>query len=95
MRLRCDKNIASCNRKLRRKSQVRSVVEKRENGTYTLRLSLSDDMGSVMDLQLAIPREDMAKALGERFEKSPERIYSESWRSDVLRPEEEEEEKAE
>ena len=94
VRLRCDKNIASCNRSLRRKSQVRSGVEKRDNGTYTLRLSLSDDMGSVMDLQLAIPREDMAKALGQRFEKSPERIYSEIMRV-LMSSDPEDEEKAE
>ena len=34
-----------------------------DSGTYTVRLELSDDMGSVMDLRLAIPREDMAAML--------------------------------
>ena len=77
VRLRCDKNIASCNRSLRRKSQVRSGVEKRDNGTYTLRLSLSDDMGSVMDLKLMVVREDMARYLEKRFLDAPERMYSE------------------
>ncbi len=80
VRLRCDKNLASCNRKLRRKSQVRASYEKRENGTYTVALSLDDDMGSVLDLQLAIPREDMAAMLAERFQKNPERLYSEIMR---------------
>ena len=37
-------------------------------------------MGSVMELKLAIPREDMAKMLTERFQKSPERLYSEIMR---------------
>ena len=37
-------------------------------------------MGSVMELKLAIPREDMAKLLTERFRKSPERLYSEIMR---------------
>ena len=54
VRLRCDKNLAACNRHLRRKSQVKASTEKRPNGTYTVRLELSDDMGSVMDLRLAI-----------------------------------------
>ena len=80
VRLRCDKNLAKCNRKLRRKSQVRASTEKRENGTYTVNLALDDDMGSVMELKLAIPREDMAKMLTERFQKSPERLYSEIMR---------------
>jgi len=77
VRLRCDRNLDGCNRKLRRKSQVRSSSVRRENGTYTVNLSLSDDMGSVMDLNLMVVREDMARLLEERFRKSPERIYSE------------------
>ena len=77
VRLRCDKELSVCNRKLRRKSQVKADVSRRVNGTYTVTLSLSDDMGSVMDLQLAIPREDMASMLAKRFQKSPEKLYSE------------------
>ena len=80
VRLRCDKELADCNSKLRRKSQVKASVTKRPNGTYTAALELEDDMGSVMDLKLAIPREDMAKFLTERFRKSPERLYSEIMR---------------
>ena len=76
VRLRCDKNIAVWNRKLRRKSQVRATTERRENGTYTVRLSLDDDVGSVMDLKLMVVREDMAKVLSERFRKAPEKLYS-------------------
>ena len=93
VRLRCDKNLAACNRKLRRKSQVKAAVTKRPNGTYTAALELEDDMGSVMDLKLAIPREDMAKFLTERFRKSPERLYSEIMR--VLMSSDPEEEKSE
>ncbi|WP_295581935.1 DUF4364 family protein [uncultured Oscillibacter sp.] len=76
VRLRCDKNLSIWNRKLRRKSQVRAATEKRDNGTYTVRLSLDDDMGSVMDLQLMVVREDMAKVLSDRFRKEPEKLYS-------------------
>ena len=63
VRLRCDKNLAECNRRLRRKNQVQSSYQKRENGTYTVRFFLSDDMGSIMDLQLMATREDMALSL--------------------------------
>lgn len=76
VRLRCDKNIAIWNRKLRRKSQVRAAWDPRSNGTYTVRLNLDDDMGSVMDLRLMVVREDMAKVLAERFRKDPEKLYS-------------------
>lgn len=77
VRLRCDKNISACNRKLRRKSQVRTSCEKRPNGTYSVRLSLDDDMGSLMDLKLMVVREDMANILAERFRQAPEQTYSE------------------
>ncbi|MEG1658155.1 MAG: DUF4364 family protein [Oscillibacter sp.] len=76
VRLRCDKNLANCNRKLRRKTQVKASSAQRPNGTYTVSLSLSDDMGSVMDLNLMVVREDMATVLEDRFIKSPERLYS-------------------
>lgn len=75
VRLRCDKNVGECNRKLRRKSQVKASCEKRTNGTYTVSLSLDDDMGSVMDLKLMVAREDMAAVLADRFRNAPERIY--------------------
>ena len=63
VRLRCDKNLNACNRALRRKNQVKSSTEPRPNGTFTVSLSLDDDMGSVMDLRLAIPREEVVLAM--------------------------------
>lgn len=76
VRLKCDKNLAEWNRRLRRKSQVRSSVEQRPNGTWTARMILDDDIGNVMDLRVVAPRKDMAAALTEQFQKTPERIYS-------------------
>ena len=90
VRLRCDRNLAECNRRLRRKNQVQSSYQKRENGTYTVRFFLSDDMGSIMDLQLMATREDMARALRERFLKDPEKIYGQIMQL-LLRDEEGEE----
>lgn len=76
VRQRCDKNLADCNRRLRRKSQVQAASVRRPNGTWTVSLSLSDDMGSVMDLNLMMVQEDMARAVEKRFRQSPERLYS-------------------
>ena len=90
VRLRCDKNVSICNRKLRRKSQVRAYVEPRPNGTFTAALCLDDDMGSVLDLKLMVPREDMGKFLTQRFIRSPEKLYSQIM--DLLLSEEEQEE---
>ena len=75
VRLRCDKNVEAWNRKLRRKNQVRSGYEQRPNGTFTVRLSLEDDMGELLKLHLMVPREDMAKAMAARFQESPEKLY--------------------
>lgn len=75
VRLRCDKNLASCNRRLRRMSQVKAAAAQRPNGTWSVELSLSDDMGSVMELELMMVREDMARAVEKRFRQSPERLY--------------------
>ena len=77
VRLQCDKNITVWNRKLRRKNQVRATTEKRDNGTYTVRLCLDDDMGNMMDLKLMVVREDMAKVVSDRFKNAPEKLYGE------------------
>ncbi len=76
VRLRCDKNLEAWNRKLRRKNQVKASYAPRPNGTYTVKLDLEDDMGELLHLRLMAPREDMAKAMADRFQKSPERLYS-------------------
>lgn len=76
IRVRTDKNVAAYNQKLLRKSQVRSRVEPRPNGTYTVELSLSDDLDTVMRLQLMVATEEMVQNLSDRFQKSPEEIYS-------------------
>ena len=76
IRLHCDKTIEECNRKLRRKSQVKASFDKRANGTYTVNLLLEDDVGSVLDLHLMVVREDMARMLTQRFKEAPEKLYN-------------------
>lgn len=76
VRLRCDKGLESWNRKLRRKNQVKAAVNQRSNGTFTVQLTLDDDVGNVMDLKLMAVRQDMAKLMASRFQKEPERLYS-------------------
>jgi len=76
VRLRCDKNLSIVNRALRRKSQIRAATETRPNGTYAVRLMLDDDLGSVMNLNLMVPREDLGQMIAERFKSEPEQYYS-------------------
>ncbi len=75
VRLRCDRNIDICNRKLRRRNQVKASYEKRPNGMYTVKLLLDDDAGNILDLKLMVVREDMASLLAEQFSNAPEEMY--------------------
>lgn len=75
VRQRCDKNLETWNRKLRRQRQVKSSIEERPNGTYTVRLQLSDDKGGVMDLKLMVVDQPRAKAVAKRFKEAPEQLY--------------------
>ncbi len=76
VRLRADKKIAIYKRNLLRQNQVQSHVITRDNGTFTVQLSLRDDVDSVMELELMVASEEMAKDLAERFQKNPEKMYS-------------------
>ena len=76
VRLQVDKNMASFNNALRRSSLVTSKLSERPRGGYTLTLSLSDELDSLMQLTLLVTREDMAKALQRHFQADAEQIYS-------------------
>ena len=76
VRLLADKKLADFNRNLLRRNQVQSSVTPRNNGTFTVQLSLHDDVDSVMELELMVATEEMARDLAERFKKNPEKLYS-------------------
>ena len=76
VRIRADKNLIDYRKLLLRRNQVQSRIMERENGTYTVKLSLRDDLDCVMDLELMVATEDMAKNLADRFKKNPEKIFS-------------------
>lgn len=76
VRMHTDRNIAECNREFRRRAQVRGRVTPRDNGTYTVELALSDDVDSLLRLELMVASEAMAKDLTERFQKDPEQLYA-------------------
>ena len=76
VRIKADKNISVYNQKLKRKGLIRSNVTKRPNGTYTVNLSLSDDVDNIMSLDLMVAKEDMAKQLSDHFQAHAEEIYN-------------------
>ena len=76
VRMKADKLIASYRQELLRRAQVQAQVTRRENGTYTVELRLSDDVDDLMQLRLMVATEEMARDLAGRFERDPEQIYS-------------------
>lgn len=75
VRLKADRLIQAHRQELVRRAQVQARVERRENGTYTVSLSLSDDVDNVMRLQLMVATQEMAEDLARRFQKNPEQVY--------------------
>ena len=76
VRIKADKNIAVYNQKIKRKGMVRANYSQRPNGTYTVTLSLSDDVDNVMTLELMVAKEDMARQLSAQFQSHAEDIYN-------------------
>ena len=76
VRMHTDQNIAVCNKELQRRAQVRSRVISRDNGTFTVELSLSDDVDNLLRMELMVASEPMARDLAERFRKDPEQLYA-------------------
>ena len=68
--------VTRFNRQLRRSSFVKSQVIPRDNGDYSVVMSLDDEMGNLMTLELLAPNQRQAIRLGRLFEKKAETIYS-------------------
>ena len=75
IRVRSDKSILICNRKLSLQNQVKASSVQRENGTFTVALNLTDDMGSILDLNLMAINAEMARNIEQRFLNNPQEIY--------------------
>ena len=74
--MQADEGLAAQNERLKRRALVKARAEKRPQGGYTVTLSLSDELDSLMQLTLLVTREDMAKALQRHFQADAEQIYS-------------------
>ena len=68
--------VTRFNRQLRRSSFVKSQVIPRDNGDYSVVMSLDDEMGNLMTLELLAPNQRQAIRLGRLFEKKAETIYN-------------------
>ncbi len=77
VRRRCGRDLAPVNATLRRNAQIRG--EKRDNpdGSVTARMTLDDDGGNLLTIELLCPSHAQADKLIGSFKARPERIYNE------------------
>jgi len=73
---RAENAVARFNRQIRRSSFVKTQVIPRENGDYSIIMSLDDEMGNLMTLELMAPDQRQAVRLGKLFEKKAEVVYN-------------------
>ena len=73
---RAENAVARFNRQLRRSSFVKTRVVPKAGGEHSVILSLDDDTGSLMTLELSAPDQRQAVRLGKLFESKAEEVYS-------------------
>ena len=76
VRQRAENAVARFNRQLRRRSFVKTHTIPRENGEYSVVMSLDDEKGNLMTLELLAPDQRQAVRLGKLFEKKAEILYN-------------------
>ena len=68
--------VTKFNRQLKRSSFVKTQVIPRESGDVSVVMSLDDEMGNLMTLELAAPDQRQAVRLSQMFEKKAEMLYT-------------------
>ncbi len=76
VKLRAENAVARFNRQLRRSSFVKTQVLPRDSGDFSVLLSLDDEGGSLMTLELMAPNQRQAVRLGKLFERKAEGLYN-------------------
>ena len=73
---RAENAVAKYNRQIRRSSFVKTQIIPRDSGDYSVIMSLDDEMGNLMTLELMAPNQRQAVRLGKLFEKKAEAVYN-------------------
>ena len=76
VRQRAENAVARFNRQMRRSSFVRTQVIPRSTGDFSVMMSLDDEAGNLMTLELVAPDQRQAVRLSRLFEKKAEAVYS-------------------
>ena len=73
---RAENAVARFNRQIRRSSFVKTQVIPREGGDFSVILSLDDEMGNLMTVELMAPDQRQAVRLCRLFESKAEDVYN-------------------
>jgi len=74
---RCNLDLAPVNAALRRNAQIRGESRRNGDGSVVARMTLDDDGGNLLTIELLCPSEDQADRLIAGFKAQPERVYNE------------------
>ena len=73
---RAENAVSRFNRQIRRSSFVKTQAIPREAGDFSVMMSLDDEMGNLMTLELMAPDQRQATRLSRLFEKKAEVVYN-------------------
>jgi hypothetical protein len=73
---RSENAVARFNRQIRRSSFVRTQIVEREGGDYSVIMSLDDEKGNLMTMELMAPDQRQATRLARLFEQKAENVYA-------------------
>ena len=73
---RAENAVDRFNRQIRRSSFVKTQVVPRDSGDFSVIMSLDDELGNLMTLELLAPNQRQAVRLSRLFEKKAEMVYN-------------------
>lgn len=76
VKCRAENAVAKYNRRIRRSSFVKTQIVPREGGDYSVIMSLDDETGNLMTLEMMAPDQRQAIRLSRLFEKKAEAVYN-------------------
>lgn len=75
VRIRAEKACATVKQLLERDSMIHATHELRQLGGFTVKLTMGDGMGDLIDLELLCGDADQAKKIESNFRKHAEKLY--------------------
>ena len=73
---RAENAVSRFNRQIRRSSFVKTQIIPREGGDFSVMMSLDDEAGNLMTLELMAPNQRQAVRLAKLFERKAEAVYN-------------------